>query len=79
MGRPYNEKDLNKQRIIALFVVGPIPILMFIIGAIIYRESIFGLVFCIIGAIFFLILYSFLMILYKSKLNSINEKTPSNK
>jgi len=79
MGRPYNEKDLNKQRIIALFVVGPIPILMFIIGAIIYRESVLGLTFCIFGAIFFSILYSSLIILYKIKLKNLNNRSSLNK
>lgn len=79
MGRPYNEKDLNKQRIRALIMVGPLPILMFIIGAIIYRESNLGLLFCIIGATFFSILYIFLVILYKIKLNSIEKNTSGRK
>lgn len=79
MHRPYNEKDLNRQRIQTLLIVGPIPILSFIVGAIIFRDSVLGLTLSIIGAVFFFLLYSSLIIIYKNKLNNLRRQSKQNK
>ncbi|CDR30283.1 Uncharacterised protein [Acholeplasma oculi] len=79
MSRPYNEKDLNRQRIQTLLIVGPIPILSFIIGAIFFRESVLGLTLSIVGAIFFSLLYTAMLIIYKNRLIIFKKESSENK
>ncbi|CCV64633.1 hypothetical protein BN85410560 [Alteracholeplasma palmae J233] len=73
MGRPYNQKDLYRQNIIAIYIVTPIVIGMFITGAIMFRKSMFGIVSCIIGAVLFFLIYTGLLLIYKFKLKKANQ------
>ena len=79
MGRPYNEKELNRQRIQTLLIAGPILILSFIIGAVFFRESVIGLTLSIVGAIFFSLLYTAMIIIYKNRLNILKKESSENK
>ena len=74
MTYPKNDKELNKQRIIALLIIGPIPVIMFIIGAILFRGNTSVVIACIAGAISFFMTYMLMILRFRNNLKKIDEK-----
>ena len=70
MKYPKNDKELIRQRLIALSIVGPLPIIMLIIIAILYKGNTFALIICILGSIGFVIMYTFMILRFRSVLEN---------